>query len=139
MPYYGPQFSMQQPFQIQPTTPIYQPQTFGYQGGVKQVNGPQSALQYPVAPNTQSEPLFDSKQRIFYIVSADAAGSKTLESFDFSPHVDQASNQNDMYVSRSEFDKAIAGLREEINGIHGPVQPAAATTVNGNAAGPKAQ
>ena len=50
-PYYPPFNPYQQP--------IVQPQMPQQGRGVTKVRGPESAMQYYVAPNSQSEPLFD--------------------------------------------------------------------------------
>ena len=97
------------------------------QSNIIKVNGPDSALQYPVAPGTQSQPLFDNAGGVFYIVTADGAGSKTIEAFDFTPHVEpQPQQPAELYVTRSEYTDLLARfqqLKEEVtNGIHGPVQ-----------------
>lgn len=108
----------------QPYVQTVQPQQ--YQTGIKKVNGPQSALQFPVAPNTQSDALFDMAGGVFYIVTADAAGSKTLESFDYSPHVEKPITVDGAeFVSRTEYDKFVAKVSaalEALDGIHGPVR-----------------
>ena len=97
------------------------------QTGTKKVNGPQSALMYPVLPNTQSEPLFDYNGKVFYIVSADSAGSKTLETFDYFPHVDEkpAQFKLDDFVTRQEFDALSKRVNDALgvtHGVHGPVR-----------------
>lgn len=119
----------------QPTMPL-PPQQIGYQAqqGVKKVNGPQSALQYPVAPNTQSDPLFDFNGKDFYIVSADSAGFKTLETFGFFKK--ENNEELSAQVTRAEFDALVSKVNnmEAHNGIHGPIQPTATdtTAVNNN-------
>jgi hypothetical protein len=97
------------------------------QSNIVKVNGPDSALQYPVAPGTQSQPLFDNAGGIFYIVTADGAGSKTIEAFDYTPHVEpQPQQPAELYVTRSEYTDLLARfqqLQEEVtNGVHGSVQ-----------------
>ena len=127
MSWYGNQYGMQ-PIQ----QPLYQPvQQGGYpmQQGIKKVNGEQSALQYPVAPNTQSDPLFDMNGKVFYIVTADSAGYKTVETFDFFPHKNTEQLPQQVGVSREEFDALVAKVNslEASNGIHGQLQPATTT------------
>ena len=129
----NPYVTAPQAMQVQPT---YQPQQIGYpiQQGPKKVNGPQSALQFPLAPNTQSDPLFDMNGKVFYIVTADSAGYKTLETFDFSPHVDESvASPTQSQVTREEFDALARKVNdmEAINGVHGSVP--AGTVVAGNA------
>lgn len=126
------------------TVPQYQQQyQQSYQqpvNGITQVNGPQSALQISLPPNSISNPLidssFDGKKGVFYIVSTDGTGSKSLEAFDFSPHVEQQPQvDNSQFVSRSEFDELSMRVNVILgalnNGIHGPVQ-ATGTPTNGD-------
>ena len=98
--------------------------------GVVKVNGRDSALQYNLPPNSMSPALFDSNGKVFYIVSTDGAGTKSVECFDFSPHVEQQPVQIDgaQFVSRAEFDEFAAKVKAVIgadDGVYGPVQPAA--------------
>lgn len=125
-----------QPWQGQYTTqfPTYQaPQMVQpYQqpvNGVVKVNGRDSALQYNLPPNSMSPALFDSNGKVFYIVSTDGAGAKSVECFDFSPHVEQQPVQIDgaQFVSRAEFDEFAAKVKAVIgadDGVHGSVQSA---------------
>ncbi len=134
----NPYLSPQQAFYPYPAMPQQQQQS-----NIVKVNGPSSALQYPVPANTQSPPLFDSAGGLFYIVTADGAGSKTIEAFDYSPHVEPPAPTAVAAVSRDEFDqlcKQVTSLKEEYDGILGSIQAAgtAATAVgeptpNGNA------
>jgi hypothetical protein len=115
-------------------------QPYGQQpyNGITKVNGPQSAMQINLPPNSISNPLidssFDGKRGVFYIVSTDGTGSKSIEAFDFSPHVEQhVQVDNSQFVSRREFDELAARvgiILGALNGIHGPVQqqPAGTTT-----------
>lgn len=109
----------------------YTPQIQTHQNGPTKVSGPQSALQigYSMGPNRMSEAIFDLNGKVFYIVSTDGAGVPTLETFDFSQHVEQTYTTTvPNYVQRDEFDKAISQLREAIDGIHGSIHPAATAT-----------
>lgn len=133
--------------QIMPTVQYpsaYQPQQ---QSNIIKVNGPSSAMQYPTAPNTQSPPLFDMGGRQFYVVTADGAGSKTLETFDFAPHVEeqQDGTQAD-FVTREEFQGLVSKVEQMIgadDGIHEPVQQQQArqqvVPANGNGPQPGGQ
>lgn len=107
---------------VQPQYQACQPQT----NGVIKVNGPESALQYSLGPNSMSPALFDMGGGIFYIVSTDGTGAKTLESFDYSPHVEETPPAPSVQeaVSREEFDRLVAKVdsMEARNGVHGPVQ-----------------
>ena len=104
--------------------------------GITNVNGPQSAMQINLPPNSISNPLidssFDGKKGVFYIVSTDGTGSKSIEAFDFSPHIEQQVQvDNSQYVSRQEFNELAARvgiILGALNGIHGPVQQQPAGT-----------
>ena len=127
-PYVSPQ-AMQAfyPYPQMPQQQLLSTQAQQAQSNIIKVNGPDSALQYPVAPGTQSQPLFDNAGGIFYIVTADGAGSKTIEAFDYPPHVEpQPQQPAELYVTRSEYTDLLARfqqLQEEVtNGVHGSVQ-----------------
>lgn len=121
---------------IQPTMPqTYQPPV----NGIVKVNGRDSALQYNLPPNSMSPALFDNDGRTFYIVSTDGTGMKTVEAFDYVPHVDQPVQPSDSYVSRTEFEALAAKVEAMIgatNGVHTAVPATAAdgAGTNGNAA-----
>ena len=111
----------------QPTVPL--PQLQQPVSGITKVNGRDSALQYQLPPNSMSQPLFDNNGKTFYIVSTDGAGTKTVESFDYFPHVDEQPVRIDgaQFVSRQEFDEFAAKVNAVIganDGVHGSVQPA---------------
>lgn len=89
--------------------------------GVVKVNGRDSAMQYQLPPNSTSPALFDNNGKTFYIVSTDGTGMKTVEAFDFFPHVEQPPEPDNRYVGRHEFDEVISQIKEAINGIHGSV------------------
>lgn len=93
--------------------------------GIIQVNGPESAMQFSMAPNSTSPALFDNNGRVFYIVTTDGTGMKTLETFDYSKHVERQSAGADV-VTRAELDSLTnrVSMLETSNGIHGQVQPA---------------
>lgn len=97
--------------------------------GIVKVNGRDSALQYQLPPNSMSPALFDQNGKVFYVVSTDGTGTKTVEVFDFSPHVDeQVTVDGAQFVSRREFDEFAAKVNAVIgaqNGVHGAVQSAA--------------
>lgn len=128
---YMPQ--VQQP-QFQPvvpsaTTPYSQPVN-----GVIKVNGRDSAMQYQLPPNSMSPALFDNNGQMFYIVSTDGTGTKSIEAFDFSPHEDKPVQiDGAQFVSRQEYDEFVAKVSaalEVINGVHAAV-PATGTTIAG--------
>ena len=144
MPYQPYQSTWQNPFlpqynQGQPVQQMMQP----YQqpvNGTTQVSGPESAMQYGrrMPPNSTSPALFNTNGKVFYIVSTDGAGMPTLETFDFSPHVDEQPVQIDgaQFVSRQEFEDFTAKVNAALgalNGVHATVPTAvpAAGTANG--------
>ena len=109
------------------------PQMQAYQqpvNGITKVNGRDSALQYQLPPNSTSPALFDNNGQTFYVVSTDGTGMKTVEAFDFSPHVEQQPVNIDgaQFVSRKEYDEFVAKVSAALgalNGLHGTVpQPA---------------
>lgn len=120
--------------QVQPTT-LSQP--FGWQSyqqqtnGITKVKGPNSAMQYPMGPNSISPALFDENGKVFYVVSTDGTGTKSLETFDYSPHIEQEPAHMAMpdYVSRAEFQELVDKVSKmdgDGNGTHEPVQSATA-------------
>lgn len=147
-------YLQQGPYQSQAYQQLVQAQAFPSQqisqiaqqyqqsyNGITKVNGPQSAMQINLPPNSISNPLidssFDGKKGVFYIVSTDGTGSKSIEAFDFSPHIEQQVQvDNSQYVSRQEFNELAARvgiILGALNGIHGPVQQQhAGTSTNGN-------
>lgn len=141
MSYQNPYIQPTQYTQPQYQQPQYTPYQHQYQqqqmpiqtqqSGLKKVYGPESALQIPMAPNSQSEPLFDYNGKVFYVVTSDAAGSKTLETFDYSPHKEQEPEKSDNsnFISRNEFSeymaKTDARLEALSNGIYGQLSAAA--------------
>ena len=102
--------------------------------GITKVNGRDSAMQYQLPPNSMSPALFDNNGSLFYIVSTDGTGMKTVETFDFTPHVEQQVQVDDSrFVSRREFDELsarVSVILGALNGIHGPVQQQSATDGN---------
>jgi hypothetical protein len=76
---------------------------------------------------------YDGKTGTFYIVSTDGAGTKSLESFDFIPHIEQPQQSVSTadFVSRAEFEGFVNKVNELIggnNGIHGSIQTTAETS-----------
>lgn len=101
--------------------------------GVIKVNGRDSAMQYQLPPNSTSPALFDNNGKVFYVVSTDGTGMKTVETFDFSPHKDEQPLNIDgaQFVSRQEYDSFVAKVSaalEALNGVHAAVP---ATANNG--------
>lgn len=117
----------------------YFPQTTGPQGysfttpqpyqqpvnGITKVNGRDSALQYQLPPNSMSPALFDNNGQTFYIVSTDGTGMKTVEVFDFTPHVEKPVQIDGAeFVSRQEFEQFTAKVNAALgalDGIHAAV------------------
>lgn len=131
---YLPPNSVNLPYQVPQTVQTYQPQPMPVAppvNGVIKVNGRDSALQYQLPPNSMSPALFDQNGRTFYIVSTDGAGTKTVEAFDFFPHVEEQPIQIDgaQFVSKQEFDEFAAKVNAVLgvanDGVHAAV-PAAA-------------
>ena len=128
---YLPQGAATLPFQQAQNPVMYQQPT----NGITKVNGRDSALQYQLPPNSTSPALFDKDGGMFYIVSTDGTGMKTVETFDFAPHKEEQPIRIDgaQFVSRQEYDGFVAKVSaalEAINGVHGPV-PAAGSAANG--------
>ena len=152
MPYQPYQSTWQNPYLAQnPYQPVMPSQTVQpYQqpvNGVIKVNGRDSAMQYQLPPNSMSPALFDNNGQVFYIVSTDGTGMKTVECFDFTPHKDEqpVSIDGAQFVSKQEYDQFVAKVSaalEALNGVHEPVPtavPAAdATTGRQGSNGPAA-
>lgn len=119
-----------------PQLPTYQaPQMQQFQqpiNGIVKVNGRDSAMQYQLPPNSMSPALFDKSGTCFYIVSTDGTGAKTVETFDFFPHVEQQDATQEATVSRQEYDALVAKVDSiigVINGIDGSVLQSADATI----------
>lgn len=112
------------PYGASPVMPAVQPYQQPVNGIVK-VNGRDSATQYQLPPNSMSPALFDQNGKTFYIVSTDGTGAKTVEAFDFAPHVDEpVTIDGAQFVSRKEFDEFAAKVNavlEASNGLHATV------------------
>ena len=144
MPTWNNQYLTTNPYQ-QPVMPTVQPLSHYQQpvNGIEKVSGKDSLWQLPMPPNSTSKPYFDSNGKFFYIVTTDAAGAKTIETFDFTPHKDEQPVRIDgaQFVSKQEYDQFVAKVSaalEAINGVHAAV-PATATAdatqaANGSAA-----
>ena len=100
------------------------------------MNGRDSALQYQIPPNSTSPALFDNNGEVFYIVTTDGTGAKTVETFDFSPHVDEPVKiDGAQFVSKQEYDQFVAKVSaalEALNGVHAAVPATAAVTEFGS-------
>ena len=116
---------------FQPTPVQYSQGSAQPTSGIVKVNGRDSALQYQLPPNSMSPALFDNNGRVFYIVSTDGTGMKTVETFDFTEHKEEAPVQIDgaQFVSRKEFDEFVAKVQaamEVIDGSNAAVSAGAA-------------
>lgn len=110
---------IQQP-QYSPVVPsVTQAYTQPFNGIIK-VNGAQSAMQYQLPPNSTSPALFDASGTCFYVVSTDGTGTKSLECFDFAPHVDkQLQAETSQFVSRDEFNAFVEKVSNMIGASNG--------------------
>ena len=82
-------------------------------------------MMYPanmLVPGFISEALFDVNGKQFHTLSIEADGSRNLETFDYTPHVEPAKPQD--YVTHAELEALLSKLMGENDGIHEPV-PAA--------------
>ena len=145
MPYQPYNPTWQNPYlpltnQGQPVSPMVQPYQQPVNGVIK-VNGRDSAMQYNLPPNSTSPALFDNTGSCFYIVTTDGTGMKTVECFDFEPHVEQQPVQIDgaQFVSKQEYDQFVAKVSAALeainNGVHAAVPSATAKPAGGNDAG----
>ena len=139
MPYTPYQPTWNNPYM--PQLPTYQaPQVQPYQqpvNGTTQVSGPESAMQYGrrMPPNSTSPALFNTNGKVFYIVSTDGAGMPSLETFDFSPHVEEQPIKIDgaQFVSRTEYDQFVAKVNAALgalNGVHESVSAASTASAD---------
>ena len=142
MPYTPYQSTWNNPYlpvtnQGQPVLPMANPYQQPVNGVIK-VNGRDSAMQYQLPPNSTSPALFDQSGTCFYIVTTDGTGMKTVECFDFSPHVEQQPVQIDgaQFVSRQEFEDFTAKVNAALgalNGVHEPVPTAGTANADAGA------
>lgn len=115
------------------------PVTSQYQqpvNGIVSVNGRDSALQYPLPPNSTSIPLidscFDGTRGLAYVVSTDGTGTKSVEVFDLVRHVDEpkGATEGDGWASREDLERLEKRLNEKIeamrNGTDGAAKARAA-------------
>ena len=137
MPYqpYQPYQSMwQNPYlpltnQGQPALPAMQAyQQQQSMNGIIQVNGPDSAMQCNLPPNSTSYPMFNTNGKVFYVVTTDGNGSKTIETFSFAPFVEEQTQHAGDTVSRREFDELAAKVDAIIGGTNGTDGPVQAST-----------
>ena len=84
-----------------------------------------------LVPGFVSEPLFDIDGRHFHALSIEQDGSRNLETFSYQLDTPVSQSSSSDYVSRSEFEELVNKINQmtgATNGIHEPVQAAAATT-----------
>ena len=97
----------------------YQMPTQSGSNGIIRVNGPNSALQFHMPPNSTSPALFDYDGKTFYVVSTDGTGMKSLETFDYTEHVDeQPTIDFTSFVSRGEFDEFVAKVNTILGALN---------------------
>ena len=106
--------------------------------GITKVNGRDSAIQYQLPPNSTSPALFDNNGQMFYVVTTDGTGAKTIEAFDFSPHVDEKPLQIDgaQFVSKDEYDQFVSKVSaalEALNGVYATVPAESSANGDGDA------
>lgn len=118
-PYYGNPY-YPQPMQdnlAQLRQPMMQPQ-MAPQNSVQWVSSEQEARNYLVAPNS-AVALWDSSAPRVYLKQADASGKPMFKGYDLVERVDApvsvpaaSQPQADNYVTREEFNKLAAAVRE---------------------------
>lgn len=119
-------FYMTQPYQqIQQTTQLAQPQVQnGAQNGLNWVEGAEAAKAYAVPPNCTLV-LFDTKNPIMYIKSADMSGMPSTRTFKIEEVGDMpvgAAGKSEVppNISREEiegFENRISALEKQIQGM----------------------
>ena len=120
-----------------PYQPVMPSQTMQSVNGITKVNGRDSAMQYQLPPNSTSPALFDNNGKVFYVVSTDGTGMKTVEAFDFCPHVDEQPVQIDgaQFVSRQEFEQFTAKVNAALGALNGTHEPVPTTSTTGQRQG----
>lgn len=95
------------PYQFNPQLNTPQPSNTNQ---IQYVNGRASVDMFQMNPN-ESALLMDSTQDVFYIKKTDASGLATVRTFSFSEITD--ANKDAQYVTREEFEKFKAELKED--------------------------
>lgn len=108
------QFAMDQMQQFQQRAQMQQ----GMQ--LIRVTGMDGAKAYQMPPNSVV-PLFDADNDIMYVKSTDGAGFPTIRAFAFQP-IENPTPQAQQYVTRDEFNNALAQLKEAIGNGKQPVR-----------------
>jgi hypothetical protein len=88
--------------------PYYQPRN-----DIQFVNGLESAQAYQMQPNSK-QILMDSNQARFYLVQTDAAGMKSVKSYDFQESEQPKQLSVNDYVTREEFEQLKASINESV-------------------------
>lgn len=122
---------MQQMLQQQQAQQVQQQSAVRVSGRDEAMN--RFLMMYPasmLAPGFISDALFDIDGRHFHTLSIESDGSRNLETFSYQPDTPQQASMQKDYVTRDEFQALMDKfdkMTEVSNGIHEPVQPAAAT------------
>lgn len=146
MPYTPYQSTWQSPYTTtnpygqSPILPTVQPYQQPVNGIVK-VNGRESAMQYQLPPNSTSPALFDQSGTCFYVVSTDGTGTKSIEVFDFTPHVEEQPVRIDgaQFVSRQEFEDFTAKVNAALGALNGSDAAVSAANATSGAGAVKPQ
>lgn len=122
---------MQQMIQQQPA--LQQPQQAGIRVSGRDEAMNRLLMMYPASmlvPGFISEALFDIDGRHFHALSIEADGRRNLETFSYQLDTPTQQIAGSDYVSRAEFQELVSRINQmtgDDNGIHEPVQTAAAT------------
>ena len=87
------------------------------------VLGEESAKSYPVAPNN-TVTLWDKESHTIYIKSVDASGIPSMQVLEWTEKANKTSAQNfdaSKFITREEFEKAIAALKGDQNNAEQPL------------------
>lgn len=76
---------------------------------IVKVNGINGATAYQMKPN-QTTALFDENEDYFYFKTTDGAGFPSIRTFKF----EEVTEPSSQYVTKSEYDKGIAEIKELI-------------------------
>lgn len=100
--------------QLTPAQPLQAPFN-----GITKVKDKNSAMQRVLPPNSTSEAMFDYDGKTFYVVSTDGTGAKTIETFDYSPHIEKpVTIDGAQFVSREEFDNYVAKTNAALGALN---------------------
>lgn len=122
---------MQQMIQQQPA--LQQSQQAGIRVSGRDEAMNRLLMMYPanmLVPGFISDALFDIDGRHFHALSIEADGRRNLETFSYQLDVPMQQITGSDYVSRAEFQELVSKINQmtgDDNGIHEPIQAAAAT------------